>query len=218
MSEQANATGFKFDFNEIKTRATVVIKNPKGVWGAIKADGESTQDLFKKYFVYIAALPALCGFIGMVLFGFPGAGAYLKVNVGASLVTAIFHYGLALAAPIIAGALSGMIAPKFGGSADQATATKLFVYASTASQLGGILSLVPLLGLLGIVASIYSLYTLYQGITPMVDVPSDKRIMYLIVMVVALIVVLGLINIVLSSALPSPFTSTFNPGDFTMPS
>ena len=217
MSDQISAAGFKFDFNEIKTRATLVLKNPKGVWASIKSDGESTTDLFKKYFVFMAAIPVVCGLVGMIVFGFPGVGTFVKVNTGASIVHAVFQYALALAAPIVAGAISAIVAPKFGGSSDQSAATKLFVYSATASQLGGALSLIPALGLLAIIPGIYSLYTLYQGISPMIEVAAEKKIIYIVVMIVAMIVVFGLLNVVVMGMLPPAVSSNFTPGSFGIP-
>ena len=77
-------------------RAKSILLQPKDTWATI--DGESTDvaTLFTRYAMVLAAIPAVCGFIGMSLIGFGGFGVTIRVPFVSGLVNMVVSYGLSL--------------------------------------------------------------------------------------------------------------------------
>jgi hypothetical protein len=96
------------------------------------------------------------------------------------------------------GFLVKALAPNFGGNASLEDGLKLAVYGATASWLAGAFTILPgpltLLSLLGL----YSLYLFWVGIRPVTRVPEDRRLMFVLAVIVAAILVNVLIGLVIA--------------------
>jgi len=55
-------------------RVKNILLTPKTEWPVIAAETTSTADLLKGYVAPLAAIPAICGFIGGSLIGYGGFG------------------------------------------------------------------------------------------------------------------------------------------------
>jgi len=67
---------------KIKTlieRVKNIIMDPQSEWIKIEAEQTTIITLFKEYILILAAIPAVCGFIGTVLFGYRFYG-YSRAN------------------------------------------------------------------------------------------------------------------------------------------
>lgn len=91
--------------------------------------------------------------------------------------------------------IANALAPNFGSVKDQGQAHKLAVYGCTAGFLAGVFSIFPPLAILGLLG-LYSLVLLYFGLSPLMKTPDDKRIGYLVTIVVIMIVVWIVIAVV----------------------
>lgn len=191
------------DMNWIVSRATSIMKDPKGIWTTIKNEEWTIPDLYKRYIIILAALGPIASFIGLQMFGIsvPFYGTY-RPPFFSSLVSTVLMYGVSLGTLYVAAMIVSALAPKFEGNADQTSALKLVAFSATASQVGGILSLIPVLGILGILFGIYSLYTLYQGIPSMTGVPPAKQVPYFAVTIVSIIVVGVVLAVVVGLLVP----------------
>jgi hypothetical protein len=96
------------------------------------------------------------------------------------------------------------LAPTFEGTKSQIGALKLSAYASTASFLGGVFSLIPSLSILGALAALYGIYLIYIGLPVLMKCPPDKALAYTAVVVVCAIIGGVVIAWVLSLLTPSP--------------
>jgi len=166
----------KWAFN----KALGIIKDPVNAWNEIKGESYTVVDLYKKYILILAAIPALAHLIhGIYLGTFP---------LGMAIVT----YILTLASVWLSSFVMKYIAPSFNGTNDQSACLKLVAFSMTPAWLGGIFYLIPmsfLASLLSFLCSLYSIYVLWQGITPIVNVPAEKRLVFLIIMVIVSIVI-----------------------------
>ncbi len=82
------------------------------------------------------------------------------------------------------------IAPSFGGKNDSLSALKLFVFAGTPAWLGMSIAIVPVLGwLVALAGSIFALYLFWQHVAEAMSIPADKKIGYVIVGILTLVVV-----------------------------
>jgi hypothetical protein len=174
-----------------------LLLDPRAEWQRIAAEPGDAMRPFTQYAVPVSALPVLAGFIGGLLFwGLIGR----HVGFFGHLFASLLAYALGLAGVFILAKLVGFLAPRFGGTADEASAMKLAAYAPTASWLAGISALIPPLGFLAILG-LYSLYIFWVGVPVLVRVPEERRLMFTLALIGCAIVVnillAGLVAIIL---------------------
>jgi uncharacterized membrane protein required for colicin V production len=168
----------------LQTRVVNILTRPASEWPVIAAEPSDVAGLYKNYIALLAAIPAVCTFLGLMVFGFVGS-----VGFSAALVAGIMSYVSALASVYIAALIIEKLAPNFDSRGDTAEALKLVAYASTPVWIAGVLHLVPLLGILGVLAALYAIYLFYLGVGPVMKTPQDKVLPYMIVSAVVVIVV-----------------------------
>lgn len=170
-------------------RAKNILLSPAKEWEVIKSEGTTVKDLFMKYAVLLAAIPALAGLIGFSVFGISwGLGSY-SLSVGFCIKWVIITYVLSLTGVFLISFLMDQLASTFGTSKDIVSCTKVVVYSFTASWVGGIFNLFPSLSMIGGLAGIYSLVLMYQGMKVVKQVPQDKLIAYFVTVIIITIVV-----------------------------
>lgn len=170
-------------------RVKAIILTPNTEWPAIAREPDDVQGLFKNYVAILAAIPAVCGFIGTALVGTSvmGVGTF-RVGIGTALVSAIIGYLLAFVGVYVLALIVDALAPSFGGSKGMGNALKLVAYSATPSWLCGVFALIPALSFLGILG-LYALYLFYVGLPVMMKSPQDKTLVYAIAVLVVGIVI-----------------------------
>ena len=184
---------------DIITRAKGILLNPNFEWETVKSESTTVQDLFTKYAVILAAIPAVAGFIGFSVFGMNLGFASFRMPIGSGFGHAVFTYILGLAGVYLVGYIIDWLAPTFGTQKDLIQSMKVAVYSSTASWVGGIFKIIPALSFLTMLAGIYGLYLLYLGLKTVKEVPQDKMIGYFISVIVVTIIVYVIIGAITSS-------------------
>jgi len=179
-------------------RAKRILLQPKEAWPAIASETTDAATLFTGYAMVLAAIPAVCGFVGMSLIGMGGFGITIRVPLVAGLVNMVVSYGLSLAGIFVLGLIIDALAPTFGGQKNPIQALKVAVYASTAALLSGVFSLLPSLAMLGLLAALYSIYLLYTGLPVLMKSAPEKSAAYTAVVIVAAIV-MGLVMAAITS-------------------
>ncbi|WP_293677248.1 Yip1 family protein [uncultured Phenylobacterium sp.] len=161
----------------VAVRALRMLVTPSRTWDAIAAEPADARGLLPRYVAPLAAIPAICGIVGPLQFGFNIANVGVVMSPLGLVLGAVAGYLLTFVALLAAAVLVDWTGAAFGGSRDRARALELVAYAATASWIGGAAELYPSLGLaVGILAAVYCLYTLYLGITPMLGVPDERRL------------------------------------------
>jgi len=179
---------------DLVPRVTNILTKPKQEWPVIAGESTDVATLYKEYIVLLAAVPAICSFIGMTVIGvpIPFFGSY-RVSVGSGLTSLVVRYILYLVAAYVAAFIIEKLAPTFQSSGRTIQALKLVAYASTPAWVAGVFDLFPPLAVLGIFAGLYGVYLLYLGLPPLMQTPGDKVIPYT---VVSAIVIVGLYFVV----------------------
>lgn len=180
-------------------RAKQILISPKTEWDIIKTESTTIQDIFTKYVVILAAIPAVAGFIGFSVFGMSYGFGSIRIPIGTGLLWAILTYVFNLAAVYIFAFVIDALAPSFGSSKNMTMSMKVVAYSYTASWVGGIFRLFPALGVLGMLFGIYSLYLLYIGLGNLKDVPQEKMVGYYVVSLIVGIVIFMIIGMITSS-------------------
>lgn len=163
-------------------RVKGILMQPKPEWDIIDNEYATVRSLFVPYAVLLAAIGPLAGLLGSVLFGSPSLfGAILGAALG---------YGFALLIVFVLSLIIDALAPSFGGVSNRVQATKVAVYASTASWVAGVFGIVPVIGgLLALLGALYSAYLLYLGLNQVMKSPADKVVLYTIVVIIIMIVI-----------------------------
>jgi len=166
-------------------RVQAILLNPKTEWPVIEREPGEVGFLFTNYVAILAAIPAVCGFVGLSIVGIGG----YRSPLFSGLLSAIVGYILAFVGVYVVALIVDALAPSFNGQKNFGNALKLVVYSWTAAWLGGVFSLIPALAILGLLCALYSLYLLYLGIPVLMKSPDDKSLIYTVVAVVCAIVV-----------------------------
>jgi hypothetical protein len=180
-------------------RAKNILLTPAKEWDVIKGEQLTIVDMFTKYAMILAAIPAIAGFIGYSLIGISYGFGTFRVPIGTSLVWAILQYILSLGGVFLIAFIMDALAPTFGCSKNLVAAVKIVVFSYTAAWVAGILNIIPSLGILVGLASIYSLYLMYMGLQKVKDVPKDKMVGYFVVTIIAAVVVFMAIGMIVGA-------------------
>jgi hypothetical protein len=185
-------------------RVKKILLQPNDEWAVIASELSDTGTLYRTYIIPLAAIAPVCGAIGWSLFGIslPFTGA-VRLPVTTALTNAAIMYALALVGVFLFAVIIDALAPSFGGQKNQVQALKVAAYASTASWVGGVFTLVPALSIIALVCSLYSLYLLYAGLSPLMKSPRDKAVPYAIVIILVGIVLFVVLAAVRRAFLPS---------------
>ena len=180
-------------------RAKNLIVQPRNEWQVIASEPHTVQDVYTQYVMILAAIPAVAGFIGLSIVGYPA----FRIGVGPGVAYMVLHYLLSLGMVYVLALLIDALAPSFGGEKSFMQAFKVAAFAPTAAWLAGIFNILPTLSILSILG-LYSLYLLFTGLAPVMRTPEDKSIPYTVVVIIAAIVLNVVIAAVAGLAIPSP--------------
>ncbi|QEA12684.1 Yip1 family protein [Comamonas flocculans] len=155
-----------------------ILLRPRETWPQIDAEDGNPPAIYKNYLIYLAAIPAVAGFIGYSLIGASVFGVTVRTPIAAGLVSMVVGYVLSLAMAYVLALIVNQLAPRFQARQDMGSAFKLVAYASTAGMLGGVFNLLPMLSMLGLLAALYSIYLVHTGIPVLMKAPQEKALGY----------------------------------------
>lgn len=184
------------DFNAIIKRVIAIITKPNEEWEVIKNESMTVGDMFTKYAIWLAAIPAIAGFIGNALIGTSVMGFTVRWPIANALIWTILMYVLSLVGLFVAGFVIDALATTFGSQKDMVSSMKAAVFANTPVWIAGILYIIPALAILVMIAGLYALYLLYLGIKIVKNPPQDKAMGYFIVVLIVYIIVFWLIGFI----------------------
>ena len=169
-------------------RVKGLLLDPKAEWQVIAGEQTSPGDLIKNYVAILAAIPAVCGFIGASIIGVAGIRAPFIWGIASAIV----GYVLTIVGVFVVAWLINFLADKFSGTSDFQSAMKVAAYAPTAAWVASVFTLLPILTVLTVLG-LYSFYLLYLGLPILMRAPADKTLGYLLAVIVCTIIVWGVI-------------------------
>ncbi len=176
---------------DIVSRVKAIVMSPKSEWPVIAEETATVADIYTKYVILLAAIPAVVGFIVASFIGIniPFGGTF-RVPIMSGLSSALVTYVLSLAGIYIVALIVDALAPTFGGTKNQIQALKVTAYAYTAYWVASIAQIIPGIGMLIVLAGgIYSLYLFYLGLPVLMKSPSERALPYTAVVVLSAIVI-----------------------------
>ncbi len=190
-------------------RVKNIMMTPKTEWPVIDREPGDAASLFKNYVAILAAIPAICGFIGSSIVGYsiPGTGT-VRIGVGQGLALMIVSYLLTLAGVYVMALVIDALAATFGGRKHSESALKSASYSYTPIALAGFFLLLPPLGLLipliTVAGLAYALYLLWTGLPVLMRAPADKALVYALAAVVCAAVIWLILSWILSGLFAFP--------------
>ncbi len=191
------------DSSRLITRVKSILLTPKTEWPVIAAEPATTLGIYTGYILLLAALPALCQFIRLAVFGYsvPLLGT-MHISIPFAVEMAVRLYLGSVIGCFVMALIVNALAPTFGGQKDSVQALKVVAYSYTASWIAGIAVLLPALGFLIMIAGlIYGIYLLYLGLPPTMKCPPEKAGAYTAVTLVCAIILGVLLMYVLGTVL-----------------
>ncbi len=168
---------------DIVGRAWNIIVHPIAEWRAIDDEPSTPAEILKGYVAILAAIPAVCGFIGGSIVG---VGFY-RVPFFLGLASAILHYVLTLAAVFVLAFVINAVAPMCGGTRNFSRAFKIAAYAPTPLWVAGVFALAPALAVF-MILGVYSAYLFFVGAPLLMRTRVDSSVAYVLVVLVAAII------------------------------
>lgn len=176
------------------TRVKGILLSPGAEWLAINSETETPSSLLGKYVIPLALIPAIALFIGYGLIGVDAV--FFRVNgIRWGLIIGINSFITSIISYYISTYVVDALASSFGSEKNIGRSAQLVAYASTASWVAGIFMIIPSLGILRILG-LYSIYLFYLGLPTMKKTPEDKRVVYMIVSAIVIIVIWFVVNMV----------------------
>ena len=192
-------------------RVKNLILAPVKEWEIIKGESWTVADLFTKYAIILAGIPAIAGLIGYSLFGFSYGFGSFKLPIGTSITWAVLTYILSLVGVFVLGFIIDALAPSFGSTKDLVASLKVAVFSSTPGWVAGIINIFPSLSWIAAIASIYGLVLLYMGLQIVKVVPKEKMVGYFVVILIVAILVYVVIGAIVGGIVFSGYAfSRFN--------
>lgn len=169
-------------------RIKAILVSPDTEWPVIERESGDPATLFTSYVLYLAAIPAIAGFIGSSIFGVSTPVGTIRAGIFAGLFGAILRYVLAFVTVYLVAMIVDALAPTFQGQKNFQNALKLTVYSYTPVWLAGIFLLVPGLRFLTILG-LYGFYLLWKGLPVLIKSPPERSIGYCIAILVCSFIV-----------------------------
>ena len=178
-------------------RVKGILLTPRSEWETIAAEATTPAELYKGYILPLAAIGPICQVVGYSVLGIrmPFGSTVYRTPIGTALTSAVVTYVLSLIGVFVLAMIIDGLAPTFGGTRSQIQGLKTAAYASTASWVAGIFTLVPGLRVLAILG-LYSIYLLYLGLPVTMKAPSDRAGAYTGVVILAAFVLFFIIGMI----------------------
>lgn len=173
---------------DLVARVRRLLTDPTAEWKVIEQEPADTGALLKSYVAILAAIPAVCGFIGASIIG---VGPY-RTGIIAGIVSAIGGYILTFVGVFIVAFVIDALAEKFGGKKNFGSAMKVAAYAPSAAWVAAVFMAIPILSVLSVLG-LYTVYLFYTGLPILMKVPEEKSLGYLLTVLVCAIIVWALI-------------------------
>ncbi len=156
--------------------------HPKDEWVSIRDEQCSIAGCFASHTLFLAAIPAISGFIGTTQIGWQiGVGPPSRLTTDSALYIAVLYYLAMLVAVATIGALIHWMGKTYDAEQPLSRTIILASYTATPLFLIGLFQLYPILWLnmiLGLPALAYTVYLLYIGLPIMMDISSEQGFLF----------------------------------------
>lgn len=202
-------------------RVKGMLLRPGQTWDEIDTETATPGGLYA-YVAPLAAIPAVCGLIGVMLVGQTLLGLVsFRPSIVWLLGDALIGFVLSLGWVYLVALIADTLAPRFDGEKNFIQALKLTAYAPTAGWVAGVFMLLPMAGWLAAAAGgLYSLYALYLGLPKLMKTPAHRTMAFFLTIVgmsIAIGVVLALVTAPLRMIATPPIITRSDAHEIVLP-
>lgn len=194
----------------LANRIRNILLTPRTEWAAIQEEHDKPLQLLTRYVLPLLLVGSLAAFIGYGLIGMDATFFKIK-GIKWGVWFAVRHLVSGVLGYFIATVVIDALAPGFSSEKNLNRSAQLVAYASTPSWVVAIFQVIPQLGLLGLMG-LYGIYLFYLGLPVMKKTPDDKRITYMVVSAVIIVLVSWLaqwvIGLLLNPVLGDPYAGS----------
>ena len=172
-----------------------ILLTPKTEWDVINGETATPQSLLISYVLPLAVVAAVGSLLKGLLFGgIIGMKFFIVTGLIAFIASIISYY--------ITVIIVDMLAPSFASEKNMGKSAQLVAYSGTPSYIGGLLSFIPVIGwLVALAAWAYGVYLMYLGIGSLKKTPEDKKVVYMVVAFLIMIVLYFILVAILGAIL-----------------
>ena len=181
-----------------------IVADPRTEWPLIATEPGDPLRLFVGYVAVLAAIPAICGFIGSSLVGVSVSVGRLHDPLLLGLLRAFISYLFSFVIVYLTALAIHVMAPLFQTGRNFNNALKLAVYSFTPVWLIGIVLMIPGLRFLSILG-LYAIRLLWAGLPPLMGTPRPKVLPYAIAIMAAAFVITLAMAVIQAAVTTLPF-------------
>ena len=188
---------------QLVDRVKNLILQPKQEWEVIDGETYTVQELYTKYVMILAAIPAVAGFIGFSLIGLGGVLSSYRIPIASGLAHMVISYLFSLASVYLLALIVDALAPSFGAKKNFPQALKLVAFSMTPAWVAGVFLFLPAMSILALLG-LYGFYLLFLGLPMLMGVMEEKAIPYFAVVVISAIVLYVVLQAITALTIPGP--------------
>lgn len=176
-------------------RVKNILITPKTEWDVINGETATPQTLLMSYVLPLAVVAAAGSLLKGLLFAGTFGLKYFLISAVIAFIASVVSYYLSVI-------IIDMLAPSFGSEKNMDKSAQLVAYSGTPSYIGGLLSFIPVIGfIVSLAAWAYGIYLMYLGIGPLKKTPEDKKVIYMVVAFLIMIVLYFILVAILGAIL-----------------
>ncbi len=180
-------------------RVKNILLTPKTEWDVVNGETATPQSLLISYVLPLSVVAAVGSLLKGLLFAGTSGVSFFIVGAVIAFIASVLSYYITVI-------IVDMLAPSFDSEKNIGKSAQLVAYSGTPSYVGGLLSFIPVIGwLIALAAWAYGVYLMYLGIGPLKKTPEDKKIVYMLVafliMIVLYFILVAILGAILYSAM-----------------
>lgn len=176
--------------------AVKLFTSPSKAWASIAHEQISMGQLIV-YVLVMAAIPSVCGYVGVVINGWSVTDQVSKLTADSALQLSMLTAVAVVVAVFVLGAFVSWMAKTYGCTASMTQSAMMIAYAATPLFLSGLTLINPNLWLnvLALTVGIsYATYLLYTGLPKVMNISQERGILFASsILTVALVVLVAIL-------------------------
>lgn len=171
--------------------------HPDQEWRSIRNENPSILKFIISYLLFMAAIPAVSGYLGTTITGWqlPGSTEVVRLTESSAAIMSVLAYFATIAAIIAIAGFTHWMARTFDSTPTLGQCIAFIAYTATPLLIGGLSGLLPSLWTAMIVAMVmisWSAYLLYTGLPVFMGIPFERGVIFASsVLCVALVVLVA---------------------------
>lgn len=170
-------------------RVQDILLKPKGdLAPGFTQESADTASIYSTYLIFIAAVPAVAGFIGLSIIGAGAFGISIRIPLLSGLLHMVVSYVLSLAVYGLALIVDALAPTPSVAAGARSARSNWWPSAALPAFWVAFSTCCRSLSVLGLLAALYSIYLIYTGLPVLMKCPGEKAVAYTAVVIVCGIV------------------------------